>query len=262
MTAAATPGQMPANRFLSAIRAGRPQIGLWVTLCSSFAAEVVAGADFDWVVLDTEHSPSEIGTVLGQLQAFAGSRATPVVRPDWNDAVKVKRLLDIGAPGLLFPMVQSPAEAEAAVRAMRYPPHGGRGFSAATRANGFGRFADYLDRVQAETAVLVQVETRAALTCAHEIGAVGGVDGVFFGPADIAADIGRLGQPLHAEVWDLVLPVARRLVAAGVPVGTLVGDADVARRLIDAEGFTFVACGSDTGLLARGADMLAARMRG
>jgi 4-hydroxy-2-oxoheptanedioate aldolase len=252
---------MPTNRFLTAIRTGQPQIGLWVTLCSSFSAEIVAGADFDWVVLDTEHSPSEIETVLGQLQAFAGSRATPLVRPDWNDAVKVKRLLDIGAPGLLIPMVQSPAEAEAAVRSMRYPPHGVRGFSGATRANGFGRYTDYLNRVQEETALLVQVETRAALSCAQEIGTVDGVDGVFFGPADIAADIGRLGQPLHDDVWELVLPAARRLIAAGVPVGTLVADAEFGRRLIHEEGFTFVACGSDTGLLARGADTLAARMR-
>lgn len=261
MTAIARPQAMPTNRFLAAIRAGKPQIGLWVTLCSPFAAEVVAGADFDWVVLDTEHSPSDIATVLGQLQAFTGSRATPIVRPDWNDAVKVKRLLDIGAPGLLFPMVQSPAEARAAVRAMRYPPDGERGFSGATRANGFGRYTDYLDRVQEETAVLVQVETRAALACAQDIGAVEGVDGVFFGPADIAADIGRLGQPLHGDVWDIVLPAARALIRAGVPVGTLVADADFARRLIVEEGFAFVACGSDLGLLARGADTLAARMR-
>ncbi|QFG38648.1 4-hydroxy-2-oxo-heptane-1,7-dioate aldolase [Paracoccus pantotrophus] len=252
---------MRKNPFLAAIRSGQPQIGLWITLCSGLAAEIVAGADFDWVLLDTEHSPSEIGTVLSQLQAFSGRRTVPIVRPDWNDAVKVKRLMDIGPPGLLFPMVQSPAEAEAAVRATRYPPHGIRGFSSTTRANDFGRIPDYLAHVEEETAVLVQVETRAAILQVDAIGRTDGVDGVFFGPADIAADLGRLGQPMHADVWDTVLPAARRLIAASVPVGTLVSDVDFARRLIAEEGFSFVACGVDTGILARGADALARKMR-
>ena len=251
---------LPRNAFLAAIRAGRPQIGIWVSLASNFAAEVVAGAGFDWALIDMEHAPGELTQVLGQLQAFAPYPTTALVRPDWNDAVKVKRLLDMGAPGLLFPMVQTVEEAQAAVAAMRYPPRGVRGVSVSTRANGFGRIPDYFTRVEAETATLVQLETRAAIALADQIGAVDGVDGVFFGPADIAADLGHMGQPLHPDVWDLVRPVAARLIAAGVPVGTLVPDPAFARQLI-AEGFTFVACGSDLGLLARGADSLLKTMK-
>lgn len=244
------------NAFLAALRAKKPQIGLWVSLSSPFAAEAVAGAGFDWVLLDMEHSPAELSQVLGQLQVFAAFDTTPIVRPDWNDAVKVKRLLDLGAPGLLFPMVQSTDEAARAVAACRYPPRGVRGVSGTTRANQFGRITDYFARVEQETAILVQVETRAALTRAHEIGAVGGVDGVFFGPADIGADMGILGRPMDPAVWAAILPVARRLIAQGVAVGTLVGDPVFARRLIDDEGFAFVACGADLSLLARGADAL------
>ena len=254
--------KLAANPFLAAIRAGQPQIGMWLSLSSAFAAEAVAGAGFDWVMIDMEHSPNELTSVLGQLQVFAAYGTTALVRPDWNDAVKVKRLLDIGAPGLLFPMVQSAAEARAAVAATRYPPDGIRGVSGTTRANGFGRISDYFARVAQETAVLVQIETGAALAGAAEIAAVAGVDGVFFGPSDIAADLGLLGQPMHGAVWDQILPVARRVRAMGIPVGTLVFDAAFARRLIADEGFTFVACGGDTALLARGADALLKAMTG
>jgi 4-hydroxy-2-oxoheptanedioate aldolase len=249
-----------ANPFTEAIRAGTPQVGLWVSLGDNYAAEVVAGAGYDWVVIDTEHSPNDLRSVLGQLQAFAASPTTALVRPSWNDPVQVKRLLDIGAAGLVFPMVQSTAEAEAAVAATRYPPRGIRGFAGSTRANAFGRAQGYLERVEDNTATIVQVETRAALNAAVDIAAVDGVDGVFFGPADIAADAGVHGQPLSDEVWDLVRPVAAQLIDSGVPVGTLVSNADFAGELF-ASGFTFVACGSDSGLLARGADALLATMR-
>lgn len=249
------------NQFLAGIRTGRPQLGIWLSLSSPFAAEAVAGAGFDWVLIDMEHSPNELAQVLGQLQVFAAYGATPLVRPDWNDAVKVKRLLDIGAPGLLFPMVQSPQQAAAAVAATRYPPRGIRGVSGTTRANKFGRVTDYFARVEQETAVLVQVETRAALAQAVGIGTVEGVDGVFFGPGDIAADLGLLGQPMHDAVWAAILPAAKALQAQGVPVGTLVFDPAFARRLIAELGFLFVACGADTALLARGADALLQTMR-
>ncbi|WP_137701085.1 HpcH/HpaI aldolase family protein [Marimonas lutisalis] len=254
---------LPENRFLSAIRAGKPQIGLWVGLTSPIAADAVAGAGFDWVVIDMEHAPNELGTVIPQLQVFAGyPETTALVRPDWNDSVKVKRLLDGGARGLVFPMVQTVDEARAAVAACRYPPRGIRGVGGTTRGNRYGRITDYFERVEDETAIIVQVETRAALAQAEEIAAVDGVDGVFFGPADIGADLGHLGQPMHEEVWKTILPVAHRLAEKGVPTGTLVSDPAFARRLIDDEGFKFVACGVDTGLLARAADNLARTMKG
>jgi 4-hydroxy-2-oxoheptanedioate aldolase len=136
------------NKFLAALRAGKPQIGVWVGLSSPFAAEIIAGAGFDWAMVDMEHSPNDLTSVLGQLQAFAGYDTTAMVRPEWNDPVLVKRLLDIGASGLLFPMVQSVGEAQKAVAATRYPPHGIRGVSTSTRANKFGRVSDYWSVLQ------------------------------------------------------------------------------------------------------------------
>jgi 4-hydroxy-2-oxoheptanedioate aldolase len=247
--------KLPSNGFLAALRGGQPQIGLWLSLSSGFATEAVAAAGFDWLLIDTEHSPNDLNSVMAQLQILAAHPVTPIVRPDWNDAVLVKRLLDIGAPGLLFPMVQTPTEAERAVAATRYPPHGIRGVSGCTRANAFGRMTDYFSRIAEETAVIVQVETRAAIEQSLDIGKVDGVDGVFFGPADIAADMGLLGRPADPAVWELIRPAARRLIEAGIPVGTLVFDPAFAKSLL-AEGFSFVACGSDAVLLARGADAL------
>jgi 4-hydroxy-2-oxoheptanedioate aldolase len=249
--------KLPENPFLKAIRAGQRQVGLWVSLSSGFAAEVVSTSGYDWVLLDMEHSPGEITTIMNQLQVFASSSTTAMVRPDWNDTVKIKRLLDLGAPALLLPMVQSVEEAEKAVAACRYPPRGVRGVSGTNRANAFGRVTDYFQQVENETAIIVQLETAAAISQAEEIAAVDGISGVFFGPADIAADIGRLGKPMDAAVWELIMPAARKLMAKGVPVGTLVLDADYAAKLL-IDGFTFVACGSDLSLLAKGADTLLA----
>ncbi len=251
---------LPTNPFLDAIRIGNPQIGLWVSLANNISAEVVAGAGFDWVLVDMEHSPNELTTVLSQLQVFAASDTTAIVRPQWNDPVLIKRLLDIGAEGLLFPMVQSVDEADAAVAATRYPPRGIRGVSGTTRANRFGRVSDYFSKIEDETAVLLQVETREAVEAASAIGARDGVDGVFFGPADISASLGHLGQPMHPETWELIRAAAKPLMEKGIPVGTLVLDPDFARQLVG-EGFRFVACGSDTALLARGADALRNAMR-
>lgn len=252
--------KLPTNQFLAAIRAGKPQIGLWVSLASNYATEVVASAGYDWLLVDMEHAPNDVSSVMSQLQAIAPHGSTAIVRPPWNDTVMVKRLLDIGAPGLLFPMVQSVQEAQAAVAASRYPPHGVRGVAGALRANQFGRITDYHARIGEETAVIVQVETQRAIATAVEIGQVDGVDGVFFGPADIAADMGLLGQHMSDPVWDMILPAARKLMQAGIPVGTLVTDPDFAKKLLR-EGFTFVACGLDTSLLAKGADTLLAQMR-
>ncbi len=137
--------KLPDNALTHALKDGHKQIGLWVSLRNNFAAEVVSHSGYDWVLVDMEHSPNDLSTVLSQLQVFAGSKSTAVVRPDWNDPVLVKRLLDLGAPGLLFPMIQSVEEAEKAVAATRYPPRGIRGVSATTRANAFGRISDYFE---------------------------------------------------------------------------------------------------------------------
>jgi len=253
--------KLSANTFTQALRNGEKQIGLWVSLSHSFAAEVVAPSGYDWVLLDMEHSPGDLTSVMGQLQVFASSTTTPIVRPDWNDSVKVKRLLDVGAPGLLFPMVQNIESAQSAVAATRYPPRGIRGVSGSTRANAFGRVTDYFQSVEEQMSVLIQLETVAAIAQAVEIGSVDGVTGVFFGPADIAADMGLLGKPLDPAVWEVIMPAAKALMEKNIPVGTLVQDPAFAVNLFK-EGFTFVACGTDTGLLAKSADTLVADIRG
>jgi len=252
--------QMPVNAFKAALKDKKKQVGCWVSLASPYAAEVVASAGFDWLVVDMEHAPGNEMDVVGQLQAIA-PHTSCIVRPPWNDFVTVKRLLDMGAPGLLFPMVQTVEEAQAAVAATRYPPKGIRGFGGTSRANQFGRYVDYVERVEDETTIILQVESKAAMEAALEIGSVDGCDGVFFGPADIAADLGYLGQPTHPDVWAAIMPVARKLMEAGVPVGTLVVDPERAKALLD-DGFTFVACGIDTGILARGADALVKTVKG
>ncbi|MBU2942268.1 HpcH/HpaI aldolase/citrate lyase family protein [Shimia thalassica] len=252
--------KLAKNAFTHALAAKDRQLGLWITLCSNFVAEVTAHAGYDWALIDMEHSPNDYFSVLGQMQAFAASPTTAIVRVEWNDAVAVKRLLDLGAPGLLFPMIQSVEEAEAAVAATRYPPHGNRGVSGATRATKFGRVTDYVARVEDETTVLLQLETRAAIEQAVAIAAVDGVHGIFFGPGDIAADIGKLGNPMDPEVWALIKPAAQRLIANGVPVGTLVLEPDFAAELLN-EGFTFVACGTDASLLAKASDGLLAKVK-
>jgi 4-hydroxy-2-oxoheptanedioate aldolase len=253
--------KLAENAFLAAIRAGRQQVGLWVSLSSPYAAEAVSPAGYDWALLDMEHAPNELSSLLGQLQSFAASDTTAIVRPDWNDTVKVKRLLDMGVPGLLFPMVQTVEEARAAVAACRYPPRGVRGVAGTMRGNKFGRITDYYTEVESQTAILIQLETVAAVENAVDFAEIDGIDGIFFGPADIGADMGILGKPMDPEIWKLIRPAARKLMDRGMPVGTLVSDANFAAELLN-DGFSFVACGSDAGLLAKGADTLLATVRG
>ena len=251
----------PENTFTRALARQEKQVGLWIALASPYAAEVTAPAGYDWALLDMEHSPNEYASLLGQMQAYERSGTVAIVRPEWNDPVVVKRLLDLGARGLLFPMIQSVEEAEKAVAATRYPPRGMRGVSGAMRGNNFGRVTDYLDRVEDELTVIVQLESQRAIAQAEEIAAVDGVSGVFFGPADIAADMGKLGQPRDPEVWALIRETAQKLTANGVACGTLVLDPAFAAELLN-DGFTFVACGTDASLLAKGADQALADVRG
>lgn len=252
--------KLKPNAFTAALGRGDKQIGLWITLCSNFVADVTAPAGYDWALVDMEHSPNDYQSVLGQLQAYAASDTTAIVRVEWNDTVAVKRLLDLGAPGILFPMIQSVEEAEQAIAATRYPPRGVRGVAGATRATKFGRITDYVARVENETTVLLQLETLAAVEQAEAIATVDGVNGIFFGPGDIAADIGKVGKPMDPEVWALIKPAAQKLIARGIPVGTLVLDPAFASELLN-EGFTFVACGTDASLLAKASDHLLATVK-
>src|SRR5947208_814030 len=185
---------LPQNGFKRALVSGRPQIGLWSSLSSNYSVEVIAGAGFDWILLDTEHSPSDLESVLTQLQAAAAYPTHPVVRVPWNDMVTIKRVLDVGAQSLLIPYVSTAEEAKAAVSHTRYPPAGVRGVAGTTRATRFGRVKDYAKRAQEEICVLVQVETEEAMKNIESICAVDGVDGVFIGPADLHASMGYPGE--------------------------------------------------------------------
>ncbi|WP_028353979.1 4-hydroxy-2-oxoheptanedioate aldolase [Bordetella petrii] len=249
------------NTFKQALYAKRPQIGLWVGLANAYTAEICAGAGFDWLVIDGEHSPNTLQTTLAQLQAVAPYPVMPVVRPAWNDPVEIKRILDAGAQTVLVPMVQSAAEAAAAVAAVRYPPQGIRGVgSALARAARWNRVPDYLARANAEMCVLVQIETPQGLEALEDIAAVDGVDGVFIGPADLSASMGYLTRPDHPDMLRTLDDAIARIARTGKAPGILHGDPDLARRFL-AAGALFVAVGADASLLARATEHLAAEFK-
>lgn len=252
--------ELPKNRFKQALVKGRPQIGLWSTLCSNIGSEILAYSGFDWIAVDMEHAANELPVVFSQLQSYDPSPTTAVVRLPWNDPVVVKRVLDIGAFNLLFPMIQTAAEAEAAVASAYYPPRGIRGVSLAQRGNKYGRIKEYTTAFERELCILVQIETRAALNRVEEITAVDGIDGVFFGPADLSADLGHLGQPGHADVKAALAEGLAKCKNVGKPAGILTAvEADSIHWL--KEGYVFVAVGTDTAILTRGADALLARIK-
>ncbi|MVA81413.1 4-hydroxy-2-oxoheptanedioate aldolase [Agrobacterium vitis] len=252
---------LPVNTFKQKLQAGQSQIGLWCGLPGSYTAEIVAPAGFDWLLFDTEHSPSDVLTVLPQLQAVAPYAVAPVVRPAVNDPVLIKRFLDIGVQSLLIPYVQNAAEARAAVDATRYPPDGIRGVSALTRATRFGRVKNYAQQAARELCVLVQVETREAMAHIEDIASVEGVDGIFIGPADLAASFGYPGQPGHPEVVDAIEKAIALLKRLGKPAGILTPDEKFAARCIEL-GTLFTAVGVDVALLVRGSEALASRFAG
>ena len=249
------------NTFKHALASGQAQIGLWCTLASPYAAELVAGSGFDWLLLDTEHTPADVPLVLQQLQAVAAEprhRSHPVVRAAWNDTVLIKRLLDIGAQTLLLPFVQNADEARAAVAAMRYAPRGIRGMGGTMRASHYGRDVDYVRDAEGELCLLVQVETAEALAQIEAIAAVDGVDGIFIGPADLSASMGHPGNASHPEVRAAIDDAIRRIRTAGKAPGILMVDGARARECL-ALGAQFVAVGMDMILLRNAADDLAAR---
>lgn len=251
---------MPVNRFKQRLLAGEQQIGFWVTIPDPTLAEALAGAGFDWLLFDTEHSPVEVSAVQGLLQAAAPYPSAAMVRPSCNDTALIKRHLDQGAQTILVPYVQTVAEAQAAAAAMRYAPAGCRGVAGTHRAARFGRVRDYHARANDEVCLIVQVETLAAMDRLEDIATVAGVDGVFIGPADLATTMGYPGQAGHPEVKAKVIEAIRRLVAVGVPAGVLTLDPAFAQDCM-AAGTRFTAVGLDLALMVQGADALAARFR-
>ena len=253
--------ELPQNHFKRAIRSGQQQIGLWCSLPGAYVAEAVAGSGFDWLLLDTEHSPGDPLTVMEQLQAVAPYPVSAVVRPASNDTVLIKRFLDLGAQTLLIPYVQSVGEAKAAVAAMRYPPRGVRGVAGVTRATKFGRVPNYAKRAEEELCLLVQIETQDALDRLEAIAAVDGVDGVFIGPADLAASLGHAGELGNPKVIAAVEDAIKRIRACGKPAGILTPDNAFAKRCIEL-GTLFTAVGVDAAMIARATEALAKQFKG
>ncbi|SEI48429.1 4-hydroxy-2-oxoheptanedioate aldolase [Achromobacter sp. NFACC18-2] len=250
---------MPAhNSFKSALVAGQPQVGLWLSMADPYLAEVSATAGFDWLLIDGEHAPNDLRGTLAALQAVAPYRSQPVVRVVSGETALIKQMLDIGAKNLLVPMVDTAEQARALVAATRYPPHGVRGVgSAVGRASRWSARADYLEVADDEVCLLVQAESVQALANLEAICDVPGVDGVFIGPADLAASMGYRGRPGHPEVQAAIERAMRVIIARGKAAGTLTSDPALALRYLEL-GCAFVAVGVDVLLYANSARRLAA----
>ncbi|GAB4066743.1 HpcH/HpaI aldolase/citrate lyase family protein [Ancylobacter sonchi] len=251
---------LPVNTFKRAILAGQQQIGFWNSMASPTATEILAGSGFDWLLLDAEHAPNDVPSVMAQLQAMAGDTTHPIVRIPVNDPIVIKRYLDIGTLSFLVPMVETVEQAQAVVAATRFAPDGVRGFAGASRATRFGRVKNYHHRAHEELCLLVQIETQQGLDNLEAIAAVPGIDGLFIGPGDLSADLGYLGDQGNPIIVELIEKTIRRIVAAGKPAGILTGDEALARRYM-AAGCTFTAVGIDTGLLARSTEAIAKKFK-
>ncbi len=253
------PMKMPKNHFKAALREGRHQLGVWNTIGGNSVPEMLGGAGFDWILIDCEHAPIETVEVLPALQAIAGSPETSaLVRPASNDPVLFKRLLDMGAQTLLVPYVQSQAEAEAAVAAMRYGPAGIRGMAGMTRATRYGKVENYFTEAEDDLCLILQVETAAGLAALDEIATTEGVDGIFIGPADLSASMGFPGQFDHPEVLTAIENAFARLDVLDVPKGIMALHPPAARDYID-KGSNFTAVGVDLVLLAQSVTDLRAK---
>ena len=213
-------------------RAGQKTVGGWLQIASPMAAEIMSRAGFDWLIIDMEHGPTDIPTLIAQLQAMNGSDVIPFVRAPWNDFVIIKRILDAGAYGVLIPYVNTKSEAEAAVAACKYPPQGIRGVAGSPRAVGFGQKPiNYLTQANDEIMVLVAVETRAAVKNIDEILKVPGLDGIFIGPMDLAASMGHLGEPHQPEVQSAIATIEAKVLATEKILVSLAGDWEQAKTL-------------------------------
>lgn len=251
----------PENEFKLALARGETQIGLWLALADAYSAELVAGSGFDWLLVDGEHAPNDLRSILATLQAVAPYPVHPIVRLPSGDPVLIKQVLDLGATTLLIPMVETADQARALVQAVRYPPNGIRGVgSGIARSSRWARYETYLHEADKRICLLVQVENETGLRNVDEIAAVDGVDGVFVGPADLAASMGYLGQASTPEVLAAIDGAISSILAAGKAPGILMPDRARAKRYIQA-GARFVAVGVDTTLLANSTAALAASFR-
>jgi len=254
------PVSMFPNRFRQDLLGGRRLIGCWCSLGSAITTEVVGVAGFDWILLDGEHAPNDVLSLIPQLMALKDSVSAPVVRPPSNDVVIMKRLLDAGFHNFLIPFVESAEDARRAVAATRYPPAGVRGISVSQRSNRYGSVPDYYTRINENIALVVQIESRRGVEAASAIAAIDGVDGISIGPSDLAAAFGQLGNPSHRDVQSAMAEVFAAAKARAKPIGILAPLEADARRYL-AMGATFVAIGSDLGVLRGGTQSLVDKFR-
>jgi 4-hydroxy-2-oxoheptanedioate aldolase len=243
------------NHFKSALAEGRLQIGLWQSLASAYAAEICAGAGYDWLLFDGEHAPNTVQTMLAQLQAVTAYPVEAVARPPVGDPVIIKQYLDIGFRSLLIPMVGSAEQARWLVSATRYPPAGIRGVAGLTRASAFGTKAGYLAKAHEDICLVLQIESRAGLDAIEEIAAVDGVDGLFLGPGDLAGALGHLGDSGHPTVQAAIADALMRMQKAGKPAGIFATSLENA-KMSAAMGARMISIGTDIGLLSGGARQL------
>lgn len=247
------------NIFKAALKGGKPQIGLWLSLGNAYTAEICATAGFDWLLIDGEHAPNDVRSILSQLQSVGAYRSQPIVRPVSGDVALIKQLLDIGAQTLLIPMVDTPEQAALMVAATRYPPEGIRGNgSGGARVTRWGLERDYVDRANDEVCLLVQAETALALENLDAICAVDGIDGVFIGPADLSASLGHRSNPGHPEVQKAIDGALQRIIRNGKAAGILAPHIPQAKRYLEM-GCRFVAVGVDASVFARSVRDLSAQ---
>lgn len=236
------------NQFRQDLLARKKLIGCWAALGSPITTEILGLAGFDWLLLDGEHATNDVLTFIPQLMALKDSKSASVVRPAWNDQVLIKRLLDIGFYNFLIPYVETPEQAKQAVSYTRYPPEGLRGVSVSHRGNGFGSIKDYFEKINQNISVMVQIETGLSVENVEAIIAIDGVDSIFVGPSDLAASLGHLGNPKHPEVQVAIQKAFDAAKKHGKACGILAPIEADARRYLEM-GATFVAVGSDLGLL-------------
>ena len=241
------------NHVKRALREGRPTAGSWLHLCSAISAEIMSRAGFDGLLIDMEHGHGDYQTLLAQLQAIEGSPVIPIVRVEWNDPAVIKRVLDIGAYGVMIPWIAGRQDAEAAVRASKYPPAGIRGIAGSHRAGGYGRHAaEYWKRANDEILVVIQVETTTAVAEIDEIVKVPGIDVLFIGPGDLSTALGHMGDMGHPDVRTAMEKVETAAKAHGIALGNITRSWDQARELYK-RGYQFLTLCSDTALVVQGA---------
>jgi 2-dehydro-3-deoxyglucarate aldolase/4-hydroxy-2-oxoheptanedioate aldolase len=252
--------QLFENRVKRMIKAGQKTAGAWAQLCSPIATEILARGGFDWILIDMEHAPGDVLTLVSQCQgvAAAGTGAVPFVRVPWNDLVWIKRILDAGAYGLMIPYINTEEEAIQAVKATKYPPQGFRGIAGSPRAAGYGRdTASYLKRANDEIFVMLQIETPQAVENLEKIASVPGVDALFIGPMDLSTSMGQMGNLGHPDVQAMIAKAEARAKKLGMPLGTISGGWDQAKALYD-RGYQLITLTSDSVLISKaGADIMA-----